>query len=281
MLQPMRVELSCEHFSPDLILSMQTKKNRNFCSSWNAVPHFEALSLHTDLKKFSKLEKKAGHVFRDKNLLLQSMLHSSFVNENRSYKLTCNERLEFLGDAVLGLIITEHLMSVFKTEDEGCLSLKRAAIVREATLAKLARRSRLQNYIIIGKGERDDTGGKREALLCDALEAFLGALYLDGGLKVVEKFILHLFQPCFDAIEHIEEHYNFKNQLQEYAQVNLKCLPHYKLASRSGPQHRQKFKIHLYLGNKYITCGSGSSIKKAEYIASKNALNLLKRRGKI
>ncbi|MBN2142982.1 MAG: ribonuclease III, partial [Candidatus Aureabacteria bacterium] len=221
------------------------------------------MDLDSATAKLKKLEIKSGHTFQNKNLLLQSMLHSSFVNENRSLKLKCNERLEFLGDAVLELVISEHLMSVLKNENEGVLSLKRSAMVREATLAKLARKLRLQNYIIIGRGEREYSGGKREALLCDALEAFLGALYLDGGLKAAEKFILSVFKPCFDAIQHMDEEYNYKNQIQEYAQGNLKCLPHYKLAKRMGPQHRQKFRVHLYLGNKYITCGSGTSIKKA------------------
>lgn len=229
-------------------------------------------------KKLSSLEKRVHVSFRNKNLLLQSMLHSSFVNENQTLPIASNERLEFLGDAVLELVISTHLMQTFPEDDEGLLSMKRAALVREATLAKVARQLRLQQFIILGHGEAQDGGHKRDSVLSDALEAFFGAVYLDRGLRVAKDLILSLFQSVFKDFEGIEQSYNFKNQLQQYAQAKYQSLPRYELIGKSGPEHRRKFKVRVYLDNKYLTWGSGTSIKKAEQTTSRNALNLIKRR---
>jgi len=235
-------------------------------------------------KKFNKdillhqtllLETKIGYIFKNKDLLLNSMLHTSFVNENYSLKLTSNERMEFLGDAVLELVISEYLYNNFKDKNEGILSLKRSALVREISLAKIARRLKIQNFLILGKGERKDTGNKRDSILSDALEALIAGIYLDGGLEVAKTFILYAFSPFLKKLEEIEQDYNFKNQLQEYTQSHFKITPRYKLIGQTGPEHQKKFKVHIYLGAKYITRGSGTSKKKAEQTASKNALKLI------
>jgi len=221
------------------------------------------------------LEAKIGYIFKNKDLLLNSMLHTSFVNENYSITLTSNERMEFLGDAVLELIISEYLYKNFKDKNEGILSLKRSALVREISLAKIARRLKIQNFLILGKGERKDTGNKRDSILSDALEALIAGIYLDGGLEAAKTFILYAFSPFLKKLEEIEQDYNFKNQLQEYTQSHFKITPKYKLIGQTGPEHQKKFKVYIYLGTKYITRGSGTSKKKAEQTASKNALKLI------
>jgi len=195
----------------------------------------------------------------------------------KKLQLKSNERLEFLGDAVLELIITEYLFERFPNEDEGTLSLKRSSLVNEVSLAKLARNLRLQNFIIIGRGEIRGRGNHRDSVLSDVLEALFGAIYLDGGYKVAKNFILSSFENLLLEIGDIEKKYNFKNQLQEYAQSKYKTLPQYRLIKRSGPEHRQSFKVSVYLNNKFMTLGTGSSVKKAEQTASKNALNLINR----
>ena len=229
------------------------------------------------IKRVLPLEFKVGYIFADKKLLLKSMLHSSYVNENKHHGLKSNERLEYLGDAVLELIISQYLMEHYSDKDEGVLSLKRSYLVREHTLAKIARKIRLQNYIVIGCGEEKDGGNKRDSVLSDALEAFFGAIYLDGGLEPAKKIILKLFEPLFLEIDQIEHNFNFKNQLQEYVQVNYRTLPYYKVASHTGPEHQRRFRVHVFINKKYITFGTGTSIKKSEQTASKNALNLLKK----
>ncbi|OVE74102.1 ribonuclease III [bacterium B13(2017)] len=227
------------------------------------------------LSKLRSLEEKAGYTFINKNLLLKSMLHSSFVNENSHLKLKSNERLEFLGDAVLELVISKYLILNLKKENEGVLSLKRSALVRETSLAKLAKSLRLQKYIFVGKGEKKENGYKRDSVLSDTLEAFFGAIYLDGGIDAAEKFIIKLFSPVLMNIHNVEHHYNFKNQLQEYTQSHYKMLPKYKLTNQSGPEHKKKYRVSVYFKDKYITFGVGSSIKKGEQNASRNALKLL------
>jgi ribonuclease-3 len=224
-----------------------------------------------DKKKLNQLESKVGHVFKNKALLLESMSHSSFVNERKEPSLKSNERLEFLGDSVLGLAISKRLHRDGKKDDEGQLSRKRAALVREATLAILARKLRLQQYLFFGHGEKKDGGGKRDSVLSDALEALIGALFLDAGWLFVERFILSLYQTLLKNVSDLEKTFNFKSQLMEYAGKKKKNLE-FRLKSESGPEHQKKFTISVYFSEKYLSYGTGSSIKKAEQTASKNAL---------
>jgi len=233
------------------------------------------LNKGTLLHQILPLESKIGYIFKNKNLLLNSMLHTSFVNENNFLKLISNERMEFLGDAVLELVISEYLYINFKDKNEGVLSLKRSALVREGSLAKIARRLKIQNFLILGKGERKDTGNKRDSILSDAFEALIAGIYLDGGLEAAKIFILYAFSSFLKKVAEIEHGYNFKNQLQEYTQSHFKMTPKYKLIGQTGPEHQKKFKVNIYLNTKYITRGSGTSKKKAEQTASKNALKLI------
>ncbi len=228
--------------------------------------------------KLEPLENKNGYFFKNKRLLLKSMLHSSFVHENKGYGLRCNERLEFLGDAVLELVISEFLIKKLVDKDEGVLSLKRSFLVREEMLAKIARRLKIQNYIFMGFGEKKDGGNERDSILSDAVEAFWGAVFLDGGFEPAKRLILKSFEPFLNEIDDLDNLFNFKNQLQEYLQENFRVPPQYKLVSQTGPEHQKKYKVNVFVQNHYITWGTGSSIKKAEQTASKNALNLIKKK---
>ena len=228
--------------------------------------------------KLEPLENKNGYSFKNKRLLLKSMLHSSFIHENKGFGLRSNERLEFLGDAVLELVISEYLIKHLVDKDEGVLSLKRSFLVRQEMLAKIARRLKIQNYLFMGCGEKKDGGNERDSVLSDALEAFWGSVFLDGGLEPAKRLILKSFDPFLAEIDDLENHFNFKNQLQEYLQMNFKVPPQYKLVSQTGPEHQKKYKVNIFVQNHYITWGTGSSIKKAEQTASKNALNLIKKK---
>ena len=228
--------------------------------------------------KLEPLESRNGYSFKNKTILLKSMLHSSFVHENKGFGLRSNERLEFLGDAVLELVISEYLLKKLVDKDEGVLSLKRSFLVREEMLAKIARRMKIQNYIFMGYGEKKEGGNERDSVLSDALEAFWGAVFLDGGFEAAKRLILKAFESFLSEIDQLENHFNFKNQLQEYLQVNFHVIPQYKVVSQTGPEHQKKYKVNVFVQNHYITWGTGSSIKKAEQTASKNALNLIKKK---
>lgn len=224
------------------------------------------------------LEEKINFTFKNKTLLLEAMLHSSFVNENLHLKVKSNERLEFLGDAVLDLVISKYLFLTLKNKNEGALSLKRSALVRESSLACIAKKIKLQNYLIVGNGEKKENGFMRDSVLSDTIEALFGAIYLDAGIDEAEKVILKLFDQMLNSINKLESSYNCKNQLQEYSQKNYKIIPSYILTSEKGPEHDRKFRMSIYLKDKYITFGTGSSKKKAEQKASKNALKLIKKK---
>ena len=227
-------------------------------------------------KKLKNLEKKTGWKFRNPKLLLASMSHSSFVNERRDLKLESSERLEFLGDAVLGLVIAQYLMKELPGEREGVLSLKRSALVRETTLAKLARSLRLPSYLILGKSEKHSEGHRRDSTLADALEAIFGAIYLDAGFLQVESFILRIYEPLLKKLHSVEQEFNFKSTLQQLVHKKKLGHLHYKYKA-AGALHQQTFKVSLYLGNKYLSWGQGGSIKKAESSASRNALRKLEK----
>ena len=262
-------------------LSRITKKStRNgYFSGWVILGKItKEEKLNKQRLKVLKLEEKINYSFKSKHLLFHSLLHSSFVNENKELELESNERLEYLGDAVLGLVISDFLMKKLKNQDEGVLSNKRAALVRERTLAKLARDLRLQHYIIVGIGEKKEKGHTRDSVMCDVLEALFGAVYMDGGLEKARKVILYLFNDLLRDLKKVEREYNLKNQLQQICQSRYKSLPRYQKVNMTGPEHRRKFKVQVYINNSYFTFGTGTSIKKAEQTASKNALNLMKKR---
>lgn len=226
------------------------------------------------MSKLDELEQRIGYHFQHRGLLRQAVTHSSYANEKHMKKLSDNERLEFLGDAVLELTSSEFLYQNYKDFPEGDLTRLRASIVCEPTLAICTRELHLGDYLLLGKGE-DLTGGReRESILSDALEAVIGAIYLDGGLECarafVQKFIL-------TDIEHKKLFYDSKTILQEVVQGHYEEQLHYELISEEGPDHNKHFSVEAKIGERVIGAGSGRTKKAAEQEAAYQALLLLKK----
>ncbi|MCR5665327.1 MAG: ribonuclease III [Eubacterium sp.] len=216
-----------------------------------------------------KLEQRIGYQFQNQKLLIQALTHSSYANENKKLHRKDNERLEFLGDAVLELVSSEFLYENYPKYPEGKLTKLRASLVCEPTLADVANEMELGAYISLGKGE-DATGGrKRKSVLSDALEALIGAIYLDGGFANAKEFILKFI---LTDIEHKHLFYDSKTILQEYVQANYTEPLTYRLVSESGPDHDKLFVIEAYVGEEKVGCGEGHSKKNAQQQAAYQAL---------
>lgn len=226
---------------------------------------------------FALLEKSLGHCFGDIALLRQAMHHSSFVNEQHDLSLQDNERFEFLGDAVLDLVITHILMDYFPQHREGDLSRMRATIVNASQLAEVAQSLHFGDHIMLGKGEAQSHGEEKISILADAFEAVMAAVYLDGGLEAAFKVVRQHFT---DIIRHVEERLaveDFKSQLQELVQGRFKTMPHYSVVSEAGPDHDKIFDVRLTIKNVLTTTGTGKSKKAAEQAAASVALQALKK----
>jgi len=224
----------------------------------------------------SKLEQKLGIEFKDKNLLKEALTHRSYLNENPSWGTPHNERLEFLGDAVLELASTEKLFHLFPQYPEGQLTSLRAALVNYQIIAKIARDLDLDNFILLSRGEAKDTGRAREVILANAMEALIGAIYLDSGYegakKVIEQFIISVY---VDKIIESGLYKDPKSHLQEIAQEKLKATPTYSVLEEWGPDHKKIFRIGVYFKDKLIAEGEGYSKQESEIEAAKNALRVI------
>lgn len=223
--------------------------------------------------KLKELEKIIGYSFENFDLLDMAMRHSSYTNENKMKRLECNERLEFLGDAVLELVSSEHLFKSYPEHPEGELTKLRASLVCEPTLAFCARQIPLGEYLKLGKGE-DATGGrKRDSIISDALEAVIGAIYLDGGLEHAKAFIL---KYILDDIEHKQMFFDSKTILQEIVQGSLEEEITYVLVDEEGPDHDKTFTTEVQIGDKVKERGTGRTKKAAEQAAAYHAICALK-----
>jgi len=223
----------------------------------------------------SSLENELCYEFKDIGLLQEAMQHSSYVNEQRDPALKDNERLEFLGDAVLDLVITHILMDHFPETREGDLSRMRATIVNESQLAIVAQELKLGEYMLLGKGEALSHGQEKSSILADALEAVIAAVYLDRGLQAAFDVIERQFSQI---ISHVGERLaaeDFKSQLQELVQGRFKSIPHYEVVAESGPDHDKTFEVRLDVGPSLTTYGGGKSKKSAEQAAASAALEKL------
>ncbi len=218
-----------------------------------------------------ELKEKFTIVFHDVSLLEQAFTHSSYVNEHRNLQLSDNERLEFLGDAVLELLVSRFLYNKFPDVPEGKLTKLRAAIVREDSLAKFAKECHFDQYIRLGKGEENSGGRNRPSLLCDLFESFLGALYLDQGLKAVHNFLTRIIFPKVEAgaFSHEMDH---KTKLQEVLQQSGDVLIDYRLVKEEGPAHERLFWTEVHCDGVLIGQGHGKSKKLAEQAAAADAL---------
>ena len=223
----------------------------------------------SDLKKF---QDGIGYHFKNEQLLRQALTHSSYANEKHLKKLSDNERLEFLGDAVLEVISSEFLFQNYPKLTEGQLTKLRASIVCEPTLATCTEEIHLGDYLFLGKGE-DNTGGRmRKSVLSDAMEAVIGAIYLDGGFASAKEFVLKYIMT---DIEHKHLFYDSKTILQEVVQGEHEQLT-YVLLGETGPDHDKTFEVGVLIGNKEISTGKGHTKKAAEQEAAYQALLLLK-----
>ena len=220
-------------------------------------------------KQFDELQKKIGYRFRDPELLESAMMHSSYANEKHIQKYKCNERLEFLGDAVLELISSQFLYFAERKLPEGELTRMRASMVCEPSLAFCAREIRLGDYLLLGKGE-DATGGrKRDSIVADALEALIGAIYLDGGFANAKEFI-HKF--VLNDLENKKLFYDSKTILQEMVQKDYTESISYPLIKEEGPDHNKTFSVKVCIGDKMYGEGEGRTKKAAEQEAAYRAI---------
>ncbi|HHT50000.1 MAG TPA: ribonuclease III [Eubacteriaceae bacterium] len=230
-------------------------------------------------KKFlvKDLESNLGYIFNNKDLLYNALTHGSYCNEVKGSSLESNERLEFLGDAVLELVISEFLYKKYKDFSEGELTKMRAKIVCSNTLAEIALRLNIGEYIIMGKGEINQGGRKRKSILADSLEAIIGAIYLDNGLKKVKKFIFLHFKPIIQRINKEDLYYDYKTILQEKVQSEKKHELYYELIKEEGPDHNKIFYVDVIINNKKYGTGQGKNKKEAEQNAAKEALSYIEK----
>ncbi len=225
------------------------------------------------MSRLNELERKIGYRFQDFSLLEHAMRHSSFCNEQKMSRLENNERLEFLGDAVLELITSEFLYNQYPTMPEGDATKKRASMVCEPSLALCAKELELGSYLYLGKGEEHTGGRERASVTSDAMEALIGAIYLDGGFtsakEFVERFVLN-------GIEEKQLFYDSKTTFQEMMQSVTTEQIHYELVGEEGPDHCKTFTVELFVGTRSAGKGTGRSKKAAEQAAAYDAIKKLK-----
>ena len=226
--------------------------------------------MNRDLRE---LEQKIGYEFHNKQLFRQAMIHSSYANEHRLDKLECNERLEFLGDAVLEVVSSDFLYHHHKKSPEGELTKTRASIVCEPTLALCAGEIRLGEYLLLGKGEEATGGRNRNSIVSDAMEALIGAIYLDGGFANAKEFI-HRF--VLNDIEHKQLFYDSKTILQEMVQSMGEGTLSYELLKEEGPDHNKEFEVCARIGERIVGYGTGRTKKAAEALAAYRGILKLK-----
>ena len=221
------------------------------------------------------LQQTLGVSFNDISLLEQALVHSSYVNENPDFAPTSNERLEFLGDAILDFVIAEKLYQDFTHSTEGEMTKLRAAVVRQDTLTRMARAIKLGDHLYLGRGEEASGGRHKPANLAGALEAVIAAIFLDQGLSTTRDFILRLFNKELQKIVSQGAEVDYKSQLQELIQAKEQQTPTYHVVEAVGPAHDRKFTVEVRIGDAVLGMGSGKSKKTAETEAARSALEKL------
>ncbi len=223
---------------------------------------------------FSAFETKIGHVFRDKKFLETAFTHRSYLNENRSPGREHNERLEFLGDAVLELAVTEFLFAKYPTQPEGDLTAYRAALVNTISISECASKLNMNEYLLLSRGESRDIGRARQIILANAFEALIGAIYLDQGYQAAKDFIAKQLFSKADEIVEKKLWQDAKSKFQEVAQEILSVTPNYKIVDQSGPDHARHFTVGAYIGDERVATGEGKSKQEAEQDAAEAALKI-------
>lgn len=228
-----------------------------------------------EISRLSRLEKVLGHTFSDLQILKRALSHKSYANEMRLGQDEHNERLEFLGDAVLELAISDLLFERFPDSREGQMSKLRASLVNETSLATLARTVNLGDYLFLGKGEAMGDGREKNSLISDAFEAVIGAVYLDAGSPAVFAILKKIFLPEIERATREDISRDYKTKLQEEVQNRFRVAPDYRLISESGPDHDKTFEVHLFVRDEFWSQGMGKSKKQAEQSAAEKALEKL------
>lgn len=226
----------------------------------------------SDLKN---LEKKLGFVFKNQALLNEAVTHRSFLNENPEWPFPHNERLEYLGDAVLELAVSDFLFKKYPDVDEGKLTSYRAALVNYQMMARVAKEFGLEDFLLLSKGEAKDNGKAREVILADSSESLIGAIYLDQGYEQAANFIANNVLPHLDHV--IEEglYQDPKSLLQEIIQEDKKVTPTYRVIEETGPEHQKNFLVGVYFEDELIAEGPGTSKQEAERQAAEKAIEVL------
>ena len=227
-------------------------------------------------KTMEKLEQKLQYTFRNPALLAEALHHSSYANEHRGGGVTSNERLEFLGDAILGFVTAEHLFKTYGQLPEGDLTRIRAALVCEQSLYEVARQLELGQYLKLGKGEESGGGRQRQSILADAVEAVFAAIYLDSDIQSISAIIHRVLLDRADA-HVVEERKDYKTTLQELVQREEGRTLTYQLAGESGPDHNKTFRFEVLINGQRAGAGEGHSKKEAEQAAARDALAQLSR----
>lgn len=224
------------------------------------------------------IEKKIGHTFHDKSLLKRALTHSSYANENHTRN---NERLEFLGDSVLSIIVSDYIFKRMLDVDEGDLSKFRATLVCEKSLASIAEQIHLSELVFLGRGEEKTGGRKRPSIISDAFEAVLGAIYLDAGFENARKWLLRLMRERIEQVLKGEFYSDYKTTLQEIVQSDGKSVVTYETVSESGKEHDRSFTVLVKINGRPMQTAVGHSKKAAEQAAAQLAIEELKKNGKI
>lgn len=220
------------------------------------------------------IEERLTYTFEDKNFLVLALTHRSFINENRAVITEHNERLEFLGDSILGLIVADYLYHRLPSYPEGQLSQLRSKIVDAASCALYLQKLHLADFILLGKGERLGVGKTKVSILADVFEAIIGAIYLDGGLAITKAFFLSQFDQDIDQVIGSPPR-NYKAELQDYSQKKYQEPPTYKVIQETGPEHGKTFHVLVTVGGEEMGIGIGPSKKEAEQRAAFEALSKL------
>lgn len=221
---------------------------------------------------FSEFEKRVEIIFKDKDLLRTAFTHRSYLNENRRAGMEHNERLEFLGDAVLELIVTAYLFKKYPEHNEGELTSYRSALVNAVTLAGIAEKLGMNEFLLLSRGETKDTGRARQVILANTIEAFIGALYLDQGYEGTKDFVSKCLFKLIDDIVHKKMWLDAKSHFQEKAQEVAGVTPAYETVKEAGPDHDKKFTVAVFLGRERVAEGEGKSKQEAEQQAAKLGL---------
>lgn len=232
------------------------------------------MSLHKH--SLHELERKLGYHFKTSALLVEALTHKSYFHENRGSVRSYNERLEFLGDSVIGLIIVEHIFSIEDRYAESILAKMKSYLVCESVLAEIAEALTLGKYLFLGKGEEATGGRQKQSVIANALEAVIGAVYLDGGFEKARQMVLDFYKEKIRNAVASGEFYDYKTELQEKSQLLYGLLPEYRVVKQQGEEHKRIFTVAVFLDGKKLGVASGKRKKEAESLAARKALEKIK-----